>query len=91
MDCNNLNYGEALLIKIILFAAFCGAVAWSFHDFGFEPVICALSALGAFAGLFVRDALAKRKRARQNQNVENGSVGIQAGRDIKGKIDIKAK
>ncbi len=76
-----------LIVKMLLGLAFLGSFAWFISAPSFESAVATVSSLGAFIGAWIGDKRLKQK-GRQNQVVENGSVGIQAGGNVNvGKIE----
>lgn len=75
-----------LIVKILLGLAFLGSFAWLISDPTLESAAATLTSLGAFIGAWIGDKRLNQK-GRQNQVVERGSVGIQAGGNVNvGKI-----
>jgi len=76
-----------LIVQILLGLAFLGSFAWLISAPTLESAVATVTSLGAFIGAWIRDKRLKQK-GRQNQVVESGSIGIQAGGNVNvGKIE----
>lgn len=77
-----------LLYKIITTLALIVAVVWAFNKPGYDSIIAAIVALGAFVFVFFVEQ--KNKSGGQSQDISPGGAGIQAGRDANNaRIDKK--
>ena len=68
-----------LLVKMVLFAAFVGCVAWAVFKPGFDSITAAIVTLGTLLGAFVVE---RRAEPTLSQRVEKGGKGFQAGGNI---------
>lgn len=70
-----------LLVNLLTAAALAASLAWVFYAPGFDSALALISSLSAcIAAFFVRKR--NDKRENQVQNISDGGVGIQAGRDV---------
>lgn len=68
-----------LLYKIVTTLALIVAAVWAFNKPGYDSIIAAIAAFGAFVFVFFVDQ--KNKSAGHSQEIGSGGTGIQAGRD----------
>jgi len=70
------------IIKALSGLAIIGSIGWLISKPDYEPALALITSLTAFVSAFLVDKKQKR-RNKQNQDVSNSSMGIQAGRDVK--------
>lgn len=68
-----------IAVRLVLFAAFVGCVAWAIMKPGFDSVTAVIVSLGSLLASFITE---KKAEATQSQKVGANSKGIQAGRDV---------
>lgn len=78
-----------LTLKVLSLAVLVGSVAWFIHAPDYEPALASITALSACITTFIVDRK-RQNRASLHQEVGDGSVGIQAGGDIRtGNVSTK--
>ena len=70
-----------LIVKTLLGLAFLGSFAWLISAPTLESAVATVTSLGALIGSWIGDNRLKQNGG-QNQVVESGSVGIQAGGNV---------
>lgn len=76
-----------LFYRLIAGLALLGAAGWVYAKPGWDSMCAVLAAFAALAATFIP---MQKTRGQQAQNVEQGGIGIQAGRDAHvGNIDHK--
>jgi len=71
-----------LILIIINFIAFIGAVLWLINDRSWESLVASLTLIATLIRLIFIRSKRNDKNTVIKQNVKNNSTGIQAGRDI---------
>lgn len=71
-----------LYIRSLAVIALIGSIAWTIADPGYEPLITGVTSLSALIATFIVNRRAARCAA-QRQSVSKGSIGVQAGGDVR--------
>lgn len=78
-----------IFFRIITVVALVIALIWLYSDPKFDSAFAVAIALAAVIALFITPAN-KKKQPNQSQKIKDGSIGVQAGRDVKiGRIHTK--
>lgn len=70
------------LLRVLAAIVTASSLAWLIAQPGYEPAIAVLTGVSAFVGTYVAERR-KHSGGSQSQAVGDGSVGIQAGGDVR--------
>lgn len=76
------------MYKIVSFIAFVACLTWAIAKPAYDSITAAIIAFSTLIGLFYKSST--DKNSSQKQNVEAGSIGIQAGGNVSAN-NIKVK